>query len=88
MIDVNEHEAKLSGEMPRRRQSSAATTSQIDNDVYTGFEGKQFNGIFVALHDARQQLVIRSFICLMFPNPGMRLISVTNNTVAAKLTNL
>ena len=65
-----------------------ATTSQIEKDVYTSFEGKQFNGIFSALRDAHEQLVIRSFICLMFPNPSMRLISVANNTIAAKLTNL
>ena len=69
-------------------QAIPATTSQISKDVHAGFEGKQFNGIFVALHDARQQLVIRSFICLMFPNPSMRLISVANNTIEAKLTNL
>ena len=87
MIEVNEHEAKLNEEMPRRRQSSAATTSQIDNDVYTGFEGKQFNGIFVALRDAHQHLWVRSCICLMFPNPSMRLISVANKTIEAKLTN-
>ena len=87
MVEVNEHEAKLNGEMPRRRQSSAATTSQIDNDVYTGFEGKQFNGIFLALRDAHQQLGVRSFICLMFPNPSMRLISVANQTTEATLTN-
>ena len=68
-------------------RSIPETTSQIDNDVYTGFEGKQFNGICVALRDAHQQLVIRSFICLMFPNPSMRLISVANKTIEAKLTN-
>ena len=87
MAEVVEHEARLNGEMPRRRQSSAATTSQINNDVYTGFEGKQFNGIFVALRDAHQQLGVRSFICLMFPNPSMRLKSVANKTIEAKLTN-
>ena len=88
MAEVAEHESRLNGVMPRRRQSSAATTSQINNDIVTGFERKQFfKGVFVALSDAHQQLGVRSFICLMFPNPSMRLISVANKTIEAKLTN-
>ena len=80
LAEVMDHEAVLNGDRPRKRQSSAVTTSQINNNVYTGFEGKLFNGIFVALRDAYAQLVIRSFICLMFPNPSMRLISTYHAT--------
>ena len=56
LAEVMEHEARLNGDVPRRRQSSAVTTSQINNNVYTGFEGKLFNGIFVALRDAYANL--------------------------------